>query len=144
MEDKLILRRSVLALLGGAAVGLPRAARAQLDMPVIGFLSYSTPDIRPQVYQSFREGLEDAGYADGKNTRIEYRFADGNNERLTAFAADLVARRVALIAAPGSSNAPLAAKAATSTIPIVFAVGFDPVKMGLVSSSTGLAAMPQA
>jgi putative ABC transport system substrate-binding protein len=126
-------RRALLAGLGAAAC-LPRAVRAQQDMPVIGSLNLASPENYPQFFQAFRDGLKDKGYVEGANLRIEYRYGQGHSDRLPALAADLVARRVSLIAALGSPNAALAAKAATATIPILFAVGGDPVELGLVAS----------
>jgi putative tryptophan/tyrosine transport system substrate-binding protein len=118
----------------GAAAGLPQSARAQQGVPVVGYLNLATPDVYPQFRAGFRDGLKEAGFVVGDSLRIEERWAEGESERLPALAADLVARRVSLIAALGSGSAPLAAKAATSTIPILFMVGSDPVQLGLVAS----------
>jgi putative ABC transport system substrate-binding protein len=129
-----IRRRKFLATLGGAAAAWPLAARAQQRaMPVIGWLNASSPDgYRPMV-TAFRQGLKESGYVEGQNVAIEYRWAEGQNNRLPALAADLVGRQVAVIAATTSSGA-VAAKAATTTIPIVFEVGADPIELGLVAT----------
>jgi putative ABC transport system substrate-binding protein len=129
-------RRDFVTLLGGAAAAWPLAARAQqLPVTVIGLLDTSTADSRLADLTALRDGLRDAGYVEGRNLAIEYRFAEGHYERLPALAADLVRRRVAVILAGGGGGVgPLAAKAATTTIPIVFTSGADPVQAGLVSS----------
>ena len=128
-------RRDFITLLGGAAASWPLAARAQQSaMPVIGFLSGRSNDESRSLVTAFGRGLHEAGFVEGQNAAITYRWADGQYDRLVAQAAGLVQQRVALIAAVGAVPAIQAAKAATSIIPIVFVTGDDPVRLGLVAS----------
>jgi putative tryptophan/tyrosine transport system substrate-binding protein len=126
-------RREFVTLLGGAAAW-PVAASGQPRIPVIGFISSISPEELAEPVAGFHKGLGEAGYVEDGNAAIEYRWARGNNDRLPEFAADLVRRRVDVIATPGSLPATLAAKTATTTIPIVFYVAADPVAIGLVAS----------
>jgi putative ABC transport system substrate-binding protein len=138
MQFGRLKRREFVALLGGAAaafsVSWPRAARAQQTMPVIGFLDPRTPDVLTERLREFRRGLKETGYAEGENVSIVYRYAENDLDRLPALAAELARRPVAVIVTSGGPGVAIAAKGATTTIPIVFAVGEDPVRLGLVKS----------
>ena len=130
-------RREIISLLGGTAASVllrPRAARAQQRaLPVVGFLSTASPDSYAIRLHAFRQGFKDAGYVEGQNVAIEYRWAEGQNNRLPVLAAELVHRQVDLIVAGGGTPSAVAAKAATVAIPIVFEVATDPVKIGFVA-----------
>jgi putative ABC transport system substrate-binding protein len=127
-------RRDFITLLGGAAVGWPLGVQAQQPaLPVVGFIGGGSPDGLPREVAAFRKGLNETGYVEGQNVTVEYHFLEGQFDRVPALAADLVRRRVSVIATPNNLPA-LAAKAATATIPIVFGVGEDPVRLGLVAS----------
>jgi putative ABC transport system substrate-binding protein len=128
-------RRKFLTLIGGVATAWSLAARAQQSaLPVIGYLGSESPALSASFLRVFHQGLEQAGFVEGKNVTVEYRWAEGKNERLSALAADLVRRQVSVIAAPGSTPAALAAKRATEALPIVIFTAGDPIALGLVAS----------
>src|SRR5262245_11457340 len=128
-------RRNFITLLGGAALARPLAARAQPPtMPVVGYLGSTAPEMSVKRLAAFRKGLRDAGFEEGRNVAIDFRWAGAREERMPELVADLIRQRVAVIVAPATTAGALAAKAATTTIPIVFAAGTDPVALGLVTS----------
>jgi ABC-type uncharacterized transport system substrate-binding protein len=128
-------RREFITLVGGAVTAWPLAVRAQESkLPIVGYLGAESPTLFADGLRGFHQGLSETGYIEAKNVAIEYRWAEGHNDRLPAIAFDLVRRQVAVIVTPGSTTAAHAAKAATTTIPIVFQIATDPVAVGLVSS----------
>lgn len=127
-------RREVLIGIAAAAISWPGSTLAQTALPVVGFINTQSPRTFGHLAAAFREGLEEAGFSEGRNVAIEYRWAEGDYSRLPGLAADLVARQVSVLVATGGEPAGLAARAATTTIPVVFGIGGDPVSAGFVSS----------
>jgi putative ABC transport system substrate-binding protein len=133
-ECRFVRRRDFVTLFGAAAAAWPPAARAQQPIPVVGFLDSGSAGTNVQLVDALRQGLKEAGYVEGERLTIEYRWADGDYDRLPALAADLVRRQVAVIVATGGEPSARAAQAATTTIPIVFDAGRSPVELGMVTS----------
>src|SRR5262245_30667852 len=130
-----IERRKFLATLGGASAAWPLAARAQqLALPLVGFLDPRSPEAHEGFLRPFRQGLKDTGYVERESVAIEYRWAENQMDRLSGLASELVRHQVAVIVASGGPPSVLAAKAATTSIPVVFGIGQDPVRLGLVAS----------
>jgi putative ABC transport system substrate-binding protein len=129
-----VRRREFIKVFVGTATAWPLTARAQQPRAVIGFLSSASPDAYSDHLRALRQGLKEVGYVEGQNVQIEYRWAEGRNDQLASLAAELVRQQVAVIVAAGGTPSALAAKAATATIPIVFAIAVDPVEVGLVTS----------
>src|SRR5258708_3368332 len=127
-------RREFITLLGGATTWSLAAQAQQPALPVVGFIYPGSADASADRVRAFRKGLGETGYVEGQNAMVEYHWLDGQYDRLPALVTELVRRRVVVIATPGSNSAAIAAKAATTTIPIVFGVGEDPVRLGLVAS----------
>lgn len=127
-------RRDFITLLGAAAVTWPLGARAQTPMPVVGFMSGRAPEESAHLVAAFRQGLADSGFVDGQNVTIEFRWAEGDYDRLPGLAAELVNRKVAILIGVGGDVSAVAAAKATTTIPVVFGMGGDPVKAGIVAS----------
>ena len=127
-------RRDFITLLGAAAVTWPLGARAQTPMPVVGFMSGRAPEESAHLVAAFRQGLADSGFVDGQNVTIEFRWAEGDYDRLPGLAAELVDRKVAVLIGVGGDVSAVAAAKATTTIPVVFGMGGDPVKAGIVAS----------
>ena len=128
-----MIRREFITLLGGAAAW-PLGARAQQSaMPVVGFVYPGAPELSTGIVAAFRKGLGESGFTEGRNVTVEFRFAYNDNATLPELMADLVRRRAAVIVTPGSTPAALAAKAATTSIPVIFSVGTDPIEGGLVT-----------
>src|SRR5215831_8400330 len=130
----MIRRREFIPLLGGAAAWPLAAPAQQPSMPVVGFLRQGSRGQTPELLDAFHRGLRETGYIENQNVTIEYRWAEGRNERTPELLTDLVQRQVAVIAVPDSTGAALAAKSATRTIPIIFMIGADPVELGMVAS----------